>query len=209
MHGNLHLKVPESDILLIAGDMCPAKRSAALSIKMQHDWLDNDFKLWLREQPVKECVAVAGNHDWIFETNPDMVPKISNNFHYLEDSEVSLFGLRIYGTPVQLPFYNWAFNRDENQIKRYWNNIHDNIDIILLHSPPYGILDKVSHDNSDKNIGSISLNERIDKVRPKLVVFGHNHNEYGIVEKDGIKYVNASLLTEQYKMKKLPIVVEI
>ena len=210
MHGNLNFKVPEADLLLIAGDLCPAYHSASMSVPVQKNWLGNDFRFWLLEQPVKECVAVAGNHDWIWEASPKQVPELNDNFHYIEDKEIEILGLKIYGTPVQLPFNNWAFNREEKQIQKYWDNIPEGLDILLLHSPPYGILDKTHHPQfTSEHIGSKSLKKRIKEVSPKYVIFGHNHGEGGIVEEDNITYVNASLLDERYNMSKKPIILEI
>jgi len=210
MHSKLDFKVPEADLLLIAGDLCPAYHDAATSMKMQVDWLDSHFRYWLLEQPVEECVACAGNHDWIWEKHPHKVPQLNTNFHYLEDSEIEILGLKIYGTPVQLPFNNWAFNRSEGAIQKYWDNIPEGLDILLLHSPPYGIMDKTYNSNFEsKNIGSRSLKKRIDEVKPKIVVFGHNHGEHGKIEQDGIIYINASLLDERYNMSREPIILEI
>jgi len=210
LHGKLDFNVPEADLLLIAGDLCPAYHDASMSMKIQADWLDSHFRYWLLEQPITECVACAGNHDWIWEKYPDKVPQLNTNFHYLEDREIEILGLKIYGTPVQPPFCHWAFNKSKEDIQKYWDNIPEELDILLLHSPPYGIMDKVCHSYSkSKNIGSKSLKERIDKVKPKIVVFGHNHNEYGKIEQDGVIYVNASLLDERYNMSKEPIILEI
>jgi len=210
IHGKLNFKVPEADLLLIAGDLCPAYHNAGMSIKRQVDWLDSHFRYWLLEQPITECVACAGNHDWIWEKYPHKVPQLNTNFHYLEDREIEILGLKIYGTPVQPPFYNWAFNRSKGAIQKYWDNIPEGLDILLLHSPPYGIMDKTSSINyGSENIGSKSLKKRIDEVKPKIVVFGHNHNEHGKIEQDGIIYINASLLDERYNMSKEPIILEI
>lgn len=91
----------------------------------------------------------------------------------IEDYLVFYSGLKIYGTPVQLPFNNWAFNREEAQIQKYWDNIPEGLDILLIHSPPYGILDETHHPKyTSEHIGSKSLLRGIKEVRPKLVVFG-------------------------------------
>ena len=212
MHGQLNFKVPKSDILLIAGDLCPASHNSYISIGMQRDWLDCKFRNWMNEQPVDDIIAVSGNHDWIFEIAKDEVPFFGEEgkFKYIEDELIIYKDLKIYGTPVQLPFNNWAFNREEKSLQGYWDNIPEGLDILLLHSPPYGIMDKTGHSTySSKRIGSKSLKKRIDEVRPKYVIFGHNHNGYGIEEIDGITYINASLLNEQYEMVNEPIVFEI
>ena len=74
MHGNLNFSVPESDLLLIAGDICPAAHDPYLSIGMQRQWLDKKFREWLNKQPISHAIAVAGNHCWIFEYGKDEVP---------------------------------------------------------------------------------------------------------------------------------------
>lgn len=214
MHNNLRFTVPEADLLLIAGDICPALRSGYLSIDMQQNFLNTDFRDWYNKQPVDHIISVAGNHDWIYEIAKNRVPRCGigsdRKFEYIEDELTKYNGLSIYGTPVQPPFLDWAFNREEEQLIKYWDNIPEGLDILLLHCPPYGILDETHHrDFLSEHIGSKSLKKRIEEVRPKLVVFGHNHGEHGIVEEDGIKYVNASLVNEEYKMMRDPIMVEL
>jgi len=211
MHGNLNFKVPECDLLLIAGDLCPATHNSYTSINMQHDWLYRDFTQWLKDQPAKHVLFIAGNHDWIWEVARDRVPWICNDrIEYLENDFRHYDDLKIYGTPVSPMFLNWAFNREEESLVRHWEAIPEDTDILLCHCPPYGIMDKTNHpDYPSKHIGSKSLKERIDIIRPELVVFGHNHGDHGMIEKDGIVYVNASLLDEKYKMIREPIVIEV
>lgn len=209
MHGNLKFSVPEADLLLVAGDLCPAHHEAYLSIDQQADWLGVEFRYWLVDQPVKECVAVAGNHDWIWEKDKKRVPRMNANFHYLEDESIELMGVKIHGTPWQLPFNNWAFNKNPEKIKLHWENIPNDTDILICHSPPYGIMDTVKYDGRSRQIGSASLRKRIFEIKPKIVVFGHNHDKYGVEEHKGIRFVNCSLVNEQYRMVKKPIVLEI
>ncbi|WP_413944773.1 hypothetical protein [Bdellovibrio sp. HCB-162] len=56
------------------------------------------------------------------------------------------------------------------ELKNRVNKIPDEVDILVTHSPPFGILD-AGH-------GSQSLRERVLKVRPKVHIFGHNHHEW-------------------------------
>lgn len=220
-HGKLDFKIPESGLLLIAGDLCPASHDPYISVSIQRKWLENTFKEWLYNQPIEYAIFVPGNHDWIWEYSKHEVPawfprnsvdreiRANAKIECIEDYLTFYKGLKIYGTPVQLPFCNWAFNREEGQIQRYWDAIPEGLDILLLHSPPYGILDRTNYpDLESECIGSKSLKKRIEKVRPKLVVFGHNHGEHGVVEKDGIKYVNASLVDDSYRMTRKPILIE-
>lgn len=215
MHGQLDFEVDPCDLLLIAGDICPATHDGLESSYRQKDWLFNIFNPWLDKQPIKQCVMIAGNHDWIWEHLPRyLLPWMNFNCCYIEDEIAVMTSLdeplKIYGTPVQPPFLDWAFNREEESLQKYWDNIPEGLDILLLHCPPYGILDETHHpDYSSEHIGSKSLLKRIKEVRPKLVVFGHNHGEHGIVEEDGTKYINASLVNEEYKLVKKPVYVEV
>lgn len=209
MHSKLNFKVPECDLLLIAGDMEPAYYSDTMSVGLQSTWLNMEFRYWLGDQPVKECVAIAGNHSWIWQVAKNRVPKLNANFHYIEDETIEMFGLKIHGTPVTCIFNDWAFNRSEEVLQRHWDNIPDDTDILLCHSPIFGIMDKVERYNLQKHIGSKSLKRRIREIKPKMVIFGHAHGEYGVVDKFGIKFINCSLVNEDYDLVREPIIVEV
>jgi hypothetical protein len=60
---------------------------------------------------------------------------------YLEDSSVTIDGVKIYGSPHQPPFHDWAFNRTEPERIEIYKQIPEDIDILLTHGPPYQILD--------------------------------------------------------------------
>jgi Icc-related predicted phosphoesterase len=209
LHGQLNIAIPKVDLLLIAGDLCPAYHSDILSINWQSCWLNTDFRRWIDAQPIKECVAIFGNHDWIGERAKDRIPKLSKKFHYIDDETIEIFGLKIYGTPVTNMFNNWAFNRSEEVLQKHWDNIPNDTDILLCHSPVFNILDRIGNDASIEHIGSKSLKRRIREIKPKIVVFGHAHGDYGVVNKFGITFINCSLVDEDYKMTKKPIYMEI
>jgi Icc-related predicted phosphoesterase len=44
------------------------------------------------------------------------------------------------------------------------------------------------------------------EVKPKLHVFGHIHESYGITTSFGVKFINASLTSDAYEMINAPIV---
>ncbi len=205
MHGHLKFSIKPSDLLLIAGDVCPAYKDKYLSLSRQYDFLWNEFYPWLLKQPVKQSVFIFGNHDWIGDTSVLNIPPIPNNCHYIEDSEIIIDGAKIYGTPVQPCFRDWAFNRREPILQRHWDDIPEGTDILLTHCPPYGILDKTKR---GVKIGSKSLLSRIKKIKPKIVIFGHNHEGYGVDKVDDIICVNASILNERYRMSNSPVYID-
>lgn len=204
-HGNLKAKIPECDILIHAGDIFGPS-----DIFLQQAFLGN-FNYWLDKQPAKNKLLVAGNHDWYFEKCYDLRQKPLINCDYLLDEMIEIEGLKIYGTPWQPIFLDWAFNLPEDELCKKWELIPEGLDILITHCPPYGILDECSEYRGPGmvHVGSKSLAKRIEEVKPKLCVFGHIHESYGQIEKNGIRYVNASVLDGDYKMKNEPIVIEL
>jgi len=57
-----------------------------------------------------KIVAIAGNHDFCFEDYRSDCEDELTNRGYLQDQEVTIDGLRFYGSPWQPWFYDWAFN---------------------------------------------------------------------------------------------------
>jgi len=212
MHGNLNFEIEESDILICAGDALPCHGGGVWGYYGQVDFIRDSFIPWLERQPVKDIVFIAGNHDWIFEIDRKSVPKFPTNVHYLQDEEIEVQGLRIYGTPQQPIFCNWAFNRTPERLEMFFDKIPEGLDILISHTAPFKIMDKVDFPNKQGHFGCKVLKKRIKEVQPKYVVFGHFHGQYGIVNKKymgDITFVNASLLNEKYEMTKKPIYLEI
>jgi len=205
LHGHLPA-VPECDLLLIAGDICPSSWPGP-----QADWLASTFKPWLDRVPAREVVAVAGNHDWVFESwdnRREFEPMLGETdglilpdlrWHYLEDRGIELFGLRIYGTPWQLRCGNWAFNVDESVLEEKFARIPDGTDIVVSHSPPFGIGDLARRPKGGEHVGSPSLLDRVLQVRPRFHVFGHIHEARGQWERDGITFANVAVLNHKYE----------
>ena len=153
-------------------------RSANHDLDFQAEWLDTEFRFWLKSLPARQIVFVAGNHDLVFEQAAFLVPKDLPAV-YLQDSGFEWQGLKIWGTPWQPWFFDWAFNLREPELKAKWDLIPDDTDILVVHGPPFGYGDGVPRRDSIRQTGSPSLLERIKAISPKLVVFGHIHEGRG------------------------------
>ncbi|MEO7732140.1 MAG: metallophosphoesterase, partial [Kofleriaceae bacterium] len=94
------LSVPDGDVFIHAGDMCQSGDLAELRIAAR----------WISGLPHRHKVIVAGNHDWAFAREPGAARAMFPGAHYLEDAEVTLEGVRFYGSPWQPAFNDWAFN---------------------------------------------------------------------------------------------------
>jgi len=168
----------------------------------------NDFLEWFDELNYKHKIFIAGNHDRFIENHPEEFKELLSeypNIIYLEDDFVIIDGIKIYGTPWQPEFYNWAFNlkRDGIDIINKWNNIPEDTDILITHGPPNGILDYVAQ--STFHAGCNMLRKRIFEVKPKLNMFGHIHQGYGLTRQSDIDFINASVLNEEYRYANKPI----
>lgn len=196
-HGRL--EVPKGDILFHAGDFSSRGRP-----EEAQDFLD-----WFSAQPHPNKVLIAGNHDFIAEQElelfNDMIPE---NVIYLNDSGIEMEGLKIWGSPIQPWFFNWAFNRQRGaEIRRHWDLIPEDTEILLTHGPPYSILDR-----SVRTGHPVGCRDLLKKVKAlpalRLHAFGHIHEEYGRMESDGILFLNACVLNESYVLKNPPWVVD-
>lgn len=197
----------ERDVLVHAGDATGRGKIEQLA----------EFLEWLGQQDFRYKIFVAGNHDYCCETMHDEIIRLAELYGviYLNDSGINIEGFNFWGSPVQPRFMNWAFNRDRGQdIKRHWDLIPSNTDVLITHGPPRNILDEVPitppHNWHPKNEGCDDLRDAIfDRVKPLLHVFGHIHSGYGKTEIDGIQFVNASQLDNSYRRTNKPITITI
>jgi Icc-related predicted phosphoesterase len=188
LHGHTPF-IPPCDLLLIGGDILMGEKIA------KQRWMLNDVVgPWVVEQMLN-----AGNHDFIFEQKPDQIPEIP--WIYLQDEGTEIDGFKIWGSPWQLPFYDWAFNLEEEYLEKKWAKIPDDTDILLTHSPPYGYLDRLRQGPA----GSLSLKERVEEIKPKLHVFGHIHVGHGTKQTENTIFANAALVDGGYKLKNKPM----
>jgi Icc-related predicted phosphoesterase len=210
MHGQLNFHVQESDILICAGDALPyAGGGKGMAVIQQENFIRNSLIPWMMLQPVKDIVFIAGNHDWIFDVARKSVPEFPDNVHYLQDEEIEVQGLRIYGTPQQPIFLDWAFNRTPERLEMFFEKIPEGLDILISHTPPHGIMDVPAFPGEEGHFGCKILKKRIEEVKPKYVIFGHFHGCYGVEEIDDTTFVNCTVVNEQYYMGKQPIYLEI
>ncbi len=191
--------VPDGDFLIFAGDMCGGSKPRSLS-EVQ------SFLSWMSAQPHRHKILIAGNHDWAFELEAHLI-NVPDNLHYLQDSGLELGGLKIWGSPVQPMFYRWAFNRERgSDIRKHWDLIPDDIDILITHGPPLGILDHVAHGNP---VGCRDLLKAVVEINPRVHVFGHIHEGYGQQTLDDTIFVNACICDRDYSPVNSPIVVSL
>ena len=192
------MEIPDGDLLIHAGDV--SSRGGMSEIA--------DFNEWLGKLPHLHKVIIAGNHDFGFERYPKESKALITNAKYLNDSGIAIKGLKIWGSPIQPWFYDWAFNRKRGkEIRKHWNMIPTDTDILITHGPPFGILDDTER---GEKVGCADLMDIIQtRVKPRLHVFGHIHEAYGQQQVDDTLFVNASMVNLAYFPVNQAIVVNI
>ena len=162
-----------------------------------------DFNKWLGEipLPIDRKIVIAGNHDTMFENNYNLSKLEIFNATYLQDEFVKVDGVKIYGSPWTPNFCSWAFMYERNSVQAYnkWRSIPEDIDVLVTHGPPYGILDAVP--DRHPSVGCEVLAERISQLKSlKVHAFGHIHNSFenSTQEHNGVIFVNASTFDEDH-----------
>jgi Icc-related predicted phosphoesterase len=200
LHGHLPV-VPPCDILVVGGDICPVDDERP---EAQARWLRTTFARWLAEVPAGAIVGVAGNHDFVGESDPAAFRDL--DWHYLQDDSVEIDGLTVHGSPWTSRYEEWAFMLSEDELAERWSLIPDAVDVLCLHSPPLGYGDRI---DGTLAIGSPSLLEAIDARAPALCVYGHVHDGYGRWQRHGTVLVNAAHCDMDYNPVNTPIVVDL
>lgn len=190
-HG-LHDRIdslPDGDILIHAGDFM----NSELDLK---EILS--FNQWLGEQPFKQRIVCAGNHNRAFENMPEIARGLLTNAIYLENDGITIDGVSFWGSPYTPEFMNWAFMYPRGgTAKRYWDLIPNGLDVLITHGPPHGILDQAAP--GLEHLGCGELRKAVDAKKPRIHIFGHIHGGAGTFENGTTRFVNAAYLNEAYK----------
>lgn len=166
--------LPDGDVLIHSGDMTLLGKSKELKRVSE----------WLLDQPHKHKIVIPGNHD--LSLDPDfkgrgslppieVAEKYFKHFTFLRHESVTLEGVKFFGSPHTPQFFDWAFMYPRHLGAEIWRNVPDDTDVLITHGPPYGILDF-----SNEHAGCPHLRDRVLEVQPKVHIFGHIHEGYGL-----------------------------
>lgn len=188
------LEVPDGDVFLHAGDLC--RRGSLEELERS--------VAFVRSLPHAHKLIVAGNHDWSFMNEPaEARALLGDDIHYLEDGELTFAALRFYGSPWQPEFNDWAFNLPRGEaLAAKWALVPDGLDVLVTHGPPLGIGDRSS---TGGRHGCRDLLERVKRVRPRVHLFGHIHEDGGTWELHGVTFANVTT----WECERAPTVIDI
>jgi Icc-related predicted phosphoesterase len=218
-HNNL--EIPPCDVVVHSGDIGGRTNFFEL----------NEFLTWFEKLPAKKKIFCAGNHDlildldWInrqadnnvisgmvakqlYEDGQELLKKF--DVVYLLNSGYEYEGIKFWGSPYSPSFHRqyWAFNADRGQeIKRHWDLIPDDTDVLITHTPLKHILDRCANDGF--HAGCEELNILVNQKQFKIHTSGHIHEGYGTHWQNKTLCINASVLNVNYQLTNKPILVEI
>jgi len=176
------LVVPDGDVLVHCGDFSGKNDVEEYAA----------FFAWMSALPHEHKVLIAGNHESLLDDFNRTVRKlIPDSITYLQDSGATIEGLKFWGSP-RTPSFPWmAFAHFADEVpEARWSMIPSDVDVLVTHGPPYGILDR---NYAGRRIGDPDLMQRVKQVRPRLHLFGHVHDQNGRMQRSGTTFVNAAI----------------
>ena len=179
-------ELPDADVLVHSGDFTMTGTKAEAI----------DFLNWFCDLPYKHKLFICGNHDeCLYGAN---IEGLESNVHYLNNSGIEIEGVKFYGIPL---FMSDAYCRQD----LYYKQIPADIDVLITHSPPYGILDF----DMERNWGSEKLLERVNEIKPYAHLFGHIHRHHGMQRIGGTIFSNGAIMNDNYTHLQSPNIIDI
>lgn len=186
-----------------------------------------DFCTWLKSLPFKWKIVIAGNHDLTLDSSYksggrraesdsesvrsafEAACSTDHGIIYLQDELFDIHGIRIFGTPWQPEFGDWAFGLPRGAaLAEKWQAIPEGVDILLVHGPPLGRGDLAMP--GKKRTGCANLLDEVqNRIRPRYCVFGHIHEGAGVTSDGTTHFINACSLNENYEAIHPPFVFDL
>ena len=220
LHGYLPEIETPADIMIIAGDIVPFE--IQFNKCQSKKWFENDFASWIKELPVDEVFAVAGNHDAYLESinqiNLGLLRQATNfKLKYLKNNWLNYVAMngesiKIFGTPYCSIYGTWPFMRPDESLAKKYEKIPEDVDVIISHDPPFAIsdadviLDDIRRKGMMAHLGNKPLSEKIKDINFDILFCGHIHSgDHNLVN----KIVNVSIRNEQMAPTYSPFYYEI
>jgi len=180
------LQVPQDvDIVVHSGDA-----SNRLDPCLNENEL-RTFLEWFSSLPIKTKIFVPGNHDTSLERGLIKPAHIESlGIHLLINESRIIEGKHFWGSPCVPKYGDWAWMKSRETINRIWQHIPANVDVLITHGPPYGILDATyNRQNNVELVGCSALRKKVFKEPPGFMLFGHVHSTDDI-RNAGIRTIN-------------------
>ncbi|KAK4309551.1 hypothetical protein Pmani_018814 [Petrolisthes manimaculis] len=234
---HLQLEIPEGDVFIHAGDFTRCGSAAEVeefnswigSLPHKHKVViagNHELSFDPRftgQSSIRQQHKTAHTGDGLINEIPDLGMKreelkaavtkqntvsLLTNATYLQDQPLTICGIKLYGTPWQPEFCNWAFNLPRgHKCLEKWDSIPDDTVVLITHTPPIGHGDLCC---TGVRAGCVELLTTVQtRVKPKYHVFGHIHEGYGVTTDGKTIFINASTCNSSYVPINPPIVFDV
>lgn len=181
-HRSYNMPIPDGDVLIHAGDS---------------EWSGSEMDRWASQLNHPHKLAICGNMDY----NMQRTAEGMQNVTYLQDSSVTISGVKFYGSPWTPKFVGVFQLKSKHQTENVWSNIPTDVDVLITHGPPSTKLDITSR---GLEVGDEVLLEAVTSIKPRVHCFGHIHESYGTTKTDDTLFCNAAVFNNHP-----PIVVDV
>lgn len=128
----------------------------------------------LKHIDINEIIGIIGNCDPL---------EVKDSFEYVGANYIDVDNYDLNG----YVFAGLSGSNHSTSKLAEFKEVASYADIFVLHSPPYGYLDKTSR---GQHIGERGLLEIISNTDPKLILSGHAHESRGVIEEQDTVYLN-------------------
>ncbi|MEI6419912.1 MAG: metallophosphatase domain-containing protein [Sphingomonadales bacterium] len=188
------IALPAGDLLIHCGDMFNLSGSSPQQIQAMDDWFGR--------QDFERILCTGGNHDRQLEFNLKQSSQPFRNAYFLKDETVEFRGLKIFGAPWVPELKTHAFFQDRSGLAAAWARVPADIDIMITHTPPKGILDTSSRGRS---LGCPALAGELRRISPQVHCFGHVHAGAGRRQIGRTLFINAASLDGSTGAMRAPV----
>lgn len=197
--------IPKADLFIHCGDM-----TAGGSLGETKDFAD-----FIRtNSPCAWNIICVGNHDKCFEDDWESAASLFDARCFVVNNQsvtitVGDETIKLWISGFTPPFMRWSFMATEEELAKMYLSMPDELDILVTHGPPRGILDT---GYQDPHVGSIALAEALEWRNVKHNVFGHLHSCGGQSVQpyfEGTTYHNVAACDDAYKLVRQPIIIEL
>ena len=170
---------------------------------------DDDFERmddWFAGQDFDLILCIGGNHDYELQKRAGYVDQPFRNAVYLEGRSYEFEGVTFFGAPWVPDLYGQAFYTEDKELAGKWADIPRNVDVLITHTPPLGVLDVSS---SGLVLGCQYLRKVVEQVKPKVHCFGHVHGSSGVYDGEITTFVNAALAGRNHELVRRPYEIQL
>ena len=186
------------DVLIHCGDFCDGFHIDDDDVSKIDQWFGGlNF----------DCIlCVGGNHDFVAQERRSHGKPVFQNAIFLQDECYEFGGLKFYGSPWLPDLDGWAYFLSDDERRDKWNRIPVDTDVLITHTPPFGILDRP---RSGHSVGCSYLRAALEDIDLRVHCFGHVHASYGQRDESKVKFYNASVVDSHYRVTNPAFIVDL